>query len=174
MPCFAHFVQFLPQIAALLCLLKIYSEMRSEESLIQCESMRLECSFKGVLRENVLRSCMADRHWRGLQGPTVRHTEYWKRKKRVRWARVNRRRWKLISFCFWNYSQTQGHPGLHFDKRVNLMTEWLGLGSSAFLKRETDENEGKTFTFTHCKGSSECEKMWKLKWRQLFFVLIFL
>uniref|UniRef100_A0A3Q3W7K3 RZ-type domain-containing protein n=1 Tax=Mola mola TaxID=94237 RepID=A0A3Q3W7K3_MOLML len=81
-----------------------YSDLQDEETLIQSESMRLECSLKGVLRENVLRSCISDRHWLGLQYPN-------------------------------------GHSKVRFNKGFNLIMEWLGLGSTAFLKRETDENE---------------------------------
>lgn len=38
-----------------------------------------------------------------------------------------------------------------FEKKSNVMMEWLGLGSTAFLQRETEDanrTEGKAFTVT--------------------------
>lgn len=39
------------------------------------ESMKLECSLKGILRECFLMSFMKDRHWKDLHQPHVSHTK---------------------------------------------------------------------------------------------------
>uniref|UniRef100_A0A7N6AWJ7 RZ-type domain-containing protein n=1 Tax=Anabas testudineus TaxID=64144 RepID=A0A7N6AWJ7_ANATE len=86
---------------------QIYKQLCQEEREIQSQSMKLECSLKGILRENFLQRCIADRHWISLQQPPMQN-----------------------DFETWN------------DKKPNLMMEWLGLGSTVFLQRETENMDG--------------------------------
>lgn len=39
-------------------------------------SVRMECSLKGILRENVLQKFISENHWNGLHPPPVSHAKY--------------------------------------------------------------------------------------------------
>uniref|UniRef100_A0AAV2M8Z6 Zinc finger, NFX1-type containing 1 n=1 Tax=Knipowitschia caucasica TaxID=637954 RepID=A0AAV2M8Z6_KNICA len=49
----------------------IYRELCEAERDLQVQSMQLECSVKGVLRENVLQRYISEQHWRSLQAVNV-------------------------------------------------------------------------------------------------------
>ncbi|XP_070758638.1 NFX1-type zinc finger-containing protein 1 isoform X2 [Enoplosus armatus] len=86
---------------------EIYKQMCEEERGIQNESMRLECSLKGILRENFLHRFISDIHWDSLHLlPTQDGFETWT------------------------------------EKKPSLIMEWLGLGSTIFLQRETENAYG--------------------------------
>ncbi|XP_034726304.1 NFX1-type zinc finger-containing protein 1 isoform X2 [Etheostoma cragini] len=89
---------------------QIYKQLCEEERVIQSQSMQLECSLKGVLREVSLRNYISPRHWDDLQ----------------------------------NQPPTQDGFVTYGEKKSSLMMEWLGIGSTFFLQRETgtaDRNE---------------------------------
>uniref|UniRef100_A0A1A8CEK6 Zinc finger, NFX1-type containing 1 n=2 Tax=Nothobranchius kadleci TaxID=1051664 RepID=A0A1A8CEK6_NOTKA len=48
---------------------QIYKELCEAERDIQHQSVQLECSLKGILREHVLSRFMAERHWQSLNSP---------------------------------------------------------------------------------------------------------
>ncbi|XP_044203715.1 NFX1-type zinc finger-containing protein 1 [Thunnus albacares] len=81
---------------------EIYKQLCQEEREIQNQSVKLECSLKGILRETFLQRFISDRHWNSLQEP-------------------------LMEDGF----ETR-------NKKPSLIMEWLGLGSTAFLQRETE------------------------------------
>ncbi|KAM7422964.1 hypothetical protein PAMA_010818 [Pampus argenteus] len=81
---------------------EIYQELHQEETEIQNQSVKLECSLKGILRENFLQRFISDRHWDGLHVPLMQDGFEIRR------------------------------------KNSSLMMEWLGLGSTTFLQRETE------------------------------------
>ncbi|XP_039653022.1 NFX1-type zinc finger-containing protein 1 isoform X2 [Perca fluviatilis] len=83
---------------------QIYRQLCEKEREIQSQSMKLECSLKGVLREVFLRNFISSRHWDNLhnQPPTP------------------------DDFVTWG------------EKKSSLMMEWLGIGSTVFLQRETE------------------------------------
>ncbi|XP_033939060.1 NFX1-type zinc finger-containing protein 1 isoform X2 [Pseudochaenichthys georgianus] len=86
----------------------VYKELCQEERDIQSESMKLECSLKGVLREDFLQEFISDIHWDSLrQQPTQ------------------------DGFLIWGEK-----------KKSSQMMEWLGLGSTVFLQRETENANG--------------------------------
>ncbi|XP_071350561.1 NFX1-type zinc finger-containing protein 1 [Trachinotus anak] len=88
---------------------EIHKQLCQEERELQDQSMRLECSLKGILRESVLRKFISDIHWHSLNLPPMQD-----------------------GFEIWH------------EMKSSLMMEWLGLGSTIFLQRETentDENE---------------------------------
>ncbi|XP_023281831.1 NFX1-type zinc finger-containing protein 1 [Seriola lalandi dorsalis] len=80
----------------------IYKQLCEEERELQNQSVKLECSLKGVLRESILRRFISYRHWDSLNLPPMQD-----------------------GFESWN------------EKRSSLIMEWLGLGSTVFLQRET-------------------------------------
>ncbi|XP_017264129.2 NFX1-type zinc finger-containing protein 1 isoform X2 [Kryptolebias marmoratus] len=82
---------------------QIYRELCDQERVIQNQSMKLECSLKGVIRESFLQRFISDIHWESLNS-LLRNPE----------------------FGFWN-------------KKFNLMMEWLGLGLTTFQQRETED-----------------------------------
>nr|XP_046239135.1 NFX1-type zinc finger-containing protein 1 [Scatophagus argus] len=87
----------------------IYRQLCEEEREIQSQSMRLECSLKGILRECFLKQFILDRHWDSLHQPPARD-----------------------DFEVWG------------EKKSSRIMEWLSLGTSFFLQRETEnanENE---------------------------------
>ncbi|XP_032369209.1 NFX1-type zinc finger-containing protein 1 isoform X2 [Etheostoma spectabile] len=89
---------------------QIYKQLCEEERVIQSQSMQLECSLKGVLREVSLRNFISSRHWDNLH----------------------------------NQPPTQDDFVTYGEKKSSLMMEWLGIGSTFFLQRETeaaDRNE---------------------------------
>ncbi|XP_070815806.1 NFX1-type zinc finger-containing protein 1 [Chaetodon trifascialis] len=86
---------------------EIYKELCQEERRIQSQSVKLECSLKGVLRECFLQKFIALRHWDALhQAPTQ------------------------DGFMIWS------------EKKSSVIMDWLGLGSTAFLQRETEDANG--------------------------------
>ncbi|XP_041800203.1 NFX1-type zinc finger-containing protein 1 isoform X2 [Chelmon rostratus] len=86
---------------------EIHKQLCQEERGIQSQSMKLECSLKGVLRECFLQKFISRRHWDALHQPPT-HDE----------------------FMIWN------------ERKPSLIMEWLGLGSTAFLQRETENATG--------------------------------
>lgn len=50
-----------------LIIFQVYRELREAERQLQVQSMQLECSVKGVLRENVLQRFISEHHWNGLK-----------------------------------------------------------------------------------------------------------
>ncbi|XP_044066857.1 NFX1-type zinc finger-containing protein 1-like isoform X2 [Siniperca chuatsi] len=82
---------------------EIYKQLCQEERGIQSQSMRLECSLKGVLRESFLEKFISDIHWDSLHLPPTQD-----------------------GFETWS------------EKKSSLIMEWLGLGSTVFLQRETE------------------------------------
>ncbi|XP_029006831.1 NFX1-type zinc finger-containing protein 1 [Betta splendens] len=48
---------------------QIYKELCEEEQRMQSKSMELQCTWKGVLRENILTRFISDRHWTSLHQP---------------------------------------------------------------------------------------------------------
>ncbi|XP_069003772.1 NFX1-type zinc finger-containing protein 1 [Embiotoca jacksoni] len=87
---------------------EITKQLRQEETEIQSQSMKLECSLKGVLRETFLEKFISYRHWESLHLlPTGDPTQ--------------------DAFAAWS------------EKKHSVMMEWLGLGSTVFLQRETEE-----------------------------------
>uniref|UniRef100_A0A3Q0SGU1 Zinc finger NFX1-type containing 1 n=1 Tax=Amphilophus citrinellus TaxID=61819 RepID=A0A3Q0SGU1_AMPCI len=77
----------------------VYRQLCEEEREIQEQSMRLECSLKGVVKEKFLQRFISSRHWD-----------------------------KIHILCM--------------EKKPSLMMEWLGLGSTVFLQRETENANG--------------------------------
>ena len=53
------------------CSCQMYDELRMEEECIMQQSAKLECSLKGVLREQFLRKFISDTHWDSLVLPPV-------------------------------------------------------------------------------------------------------
>ncbi|CAK6952727.1 NFX1-type zinc finger-containing protein 1 [Scomber scombrus] len=81
---------------------EIYKQLCQEEREIQNQSVKLECSLKGVLRENFLQRFILGIHWDSLHLPLTQ-----------------------------DGFETSG-------KKSSLIMEWLGLGTMAFLQRETE------------------------------------
>lgn len=50
---------------------EIKRELYDEERNILSQNKKLECSLKGILHENVLKTFISERHWYGLQLPTT-------------------------------------------------------------------------------------------------------
>ncbi|XP_068451312.1 NFX1-type zinc finger-containing protein 1 [Clinocottus analis] len=48
---------------------QLYRQLCEEERGIQFQSVKLECSLKGILRESYLQRAISDRHWESLQQP---------------------------------------------------------------------------------------------------------
>ncbi|XP_063329532.1 NFX1-type zinc finger-containing protein 1 [Pelmatolapia mariae] len=86
---------------------QVYRQLCEEEKEIEEQSIKLECSLKGVLRESFLHKFILRRHWDSLHRPPA-----------------------MDEFQIWN------------EKKPNLMMEWLGLGSTVFLQRETENANG--------------------------------
>ncbi|KAI3369880.1 hypothetical protein L3Q82_024689 [Scortum barcoo] len=86
---------------------EIYKQLCEEERGMQSHSMRLECSLKGVLRENFLQKFISLTHWDSLHLPPTQD-----------------------GFEIWS------------EKKTSLIMEWLGLGSTVFLERETENENG--------------------------------
>ncbi|XP_006782832.1 NFX1-type zinc finger-containing protein 1 [Neolamprologus brichardi] len=86
---------------------QVYRQLCEEEKEIEEQSIMLECSLKGVLRESFLHKFILRRHWDSLHRPPA-----------------------MDEFQTWN------------EKKPNLMMEWLGLGSTVFLQRETENANG--------------------------------
>ncbi|XP_074497910.1 NFX1-type zinc finger-containing protein 1 isoform X1 [Sebastes fasciatus] len=86
---------------------EIFKQLCAEERGIQNETVKLECSLKGVLRETFLRRFISHIHWDGLHQPPMQD-----------------------GFATWGV------------KKTSLMMEWLGLGSTVFLQRETEDANG--------------------------------
>nr|XP_004547697.2 NFX1-type zinc finger-containing protein 1 [Maylandia zebra] len=86
---------------------QVYRELCEEEKEIEEQSIKLECSLKGVLREIFLHKFILRQHWDSLHRPPA-----------------------MDEFQTWN------------EKKPNLMMEWLGLGSTVFLQRETENANG--------------------------------
>ncbi|XP_014191465.1 NFX1-type zinc finger-containing protein 1 [Haplochromis burtoni] len=86
---------------------QVYRELCEEEKEIEEQSIKLECSLKGVLRETFLHKFILRQHWDSLHRPPA-----------------------MDEFQTWN------------EKKPNLMMEWLGLGSTVFLQRETENANG--------------------------------
>ncbi|XP_039863592.1 NFX1-type zinc finger-containing protein 1 [Simochromis diagramma] len=86
---------------------QVYWELCEEENEIEEQSIKLECSLKGVLRESFLHKFILRQHWDSLHRPPA-----------------------MDEFQTWN------------EKKPNLMMEWLGLGSTVFLQRETENANG--------------------------------
>uniref|UniRef100_A0AAX7V2B9 RZ-type domain-containing protein n=1 Tax=Astatotilapia calliptera TaxID=8154 RepID=A0AAX7V2B9_ASTCA len=82
-----------------------YNQVKEKE--IEEQSIKLECSLKGVLREIFLHKFILRQHWDSLHRPPA-----------------------MDEFQTWN------------EKKPNLMMEWLGLGSTVFLQRETENANG--------------------------------
>ncbi|XP_042361275.1 NFX1-type zinc finger-containing protein 1 isoform X2 [Plectropomus leopardus] len=82
---------------------EIYKQLRREEDGIQSQSMKLECSLKGVLREIFLQKFISHKHWDSMHQPP-----------------------------------SQDGFEICGEKKHSLMMDWLGLGSTVFLKRETE------------------------------------
>ncbi|XP_059186152.1 NFX1-type zinc finger-containing protein 1 isoform X2 [Centropristis striata] len=82
---------------------QIYRQLCEEERGIQTQSVRLECSLKGVLRETFLRKFISDLHWLSLHEPPT-----------------------------WDGFVTWG------EKKSSVVMDWLGLGSTVFLQRATE------------------------------------
>ncbi|KAK1901087.1 NFX1-type zinc finger-containing protein 1 [Dissostichus eleginoides] len=87
---------------------EVYKELCQEERDIQSESMKLECSLKGVLREDFLQEFISDIHWDSLREQPTQD-----------------------GFLIWGEK-----------KKPSQMKEWLGLGSTVFLQRETENANG--------------------------------
>ncbi|XP_005740056.1 NFX1-type zinc finger-containing protein 1 [Pundamilia nyererei] len=86
---------------------QVYRELCEEEKEIEEQSIKLECSLKGVLREIFLQKFILRQHWDSLHRPPA-----------------------MDEFQTWN------------ERKPNLMMEWLGLGSTVFLQRETENANG--------------------------------
>lgn len=86
---------------------EIYKQLCQEERRIQSQSMSLECSLKGVLRDSFLQRFISDIHWDSLHLPPTQD-----------------------GFETWS------------EKKSGLIMEWLGLGSTVFLQRETENANG--------------------------------
>ncbi|XP_023137605.3 NFX1-type zinc finger-containing protein 1 [Amphiprion ocellaris] len=98
---------------------EIYKQLCQEEREIQQQSVKLECSLKGVMRETFLQKFISHRHWDSLhQCPAQDEFETWS------------------------------------EKKSSLMMEWLGLGSTVFLQRETENANGNEAT----EGAMEVEE----------------
>uniref|UniRef100_A0A3B4G171 Zinc finger NFX1-type containing 1 n=1 Tax=Pundamilia nyererei TaxID=303518 RepID=A0A3B4G171_9CICH len=82
-----------------------YNQVKEKE--IEEQSIKLECSLKGVLREIFLQKFILRQHWDSLHRPPA-----------------------MDEFQTWN------------ERKPNLMMEWLGLGSTVFLQRETENANG--------------------------------
>ncbi|KAK2915291.1 NFX1-type zinc finger-containing protein 1 [Channa argus] len=82
---------------------EIYKQLRQEEREIEQQSLKLECSLKGVLRETFLQRFILDKHWISLHLPPIEDD---------------------FMVCD--------------ERKANLMMDWLGLTSTVFLQRETE------------------------------------
>uniref|UniRef100_A0A673AYI1 NFX1-type zinc finger-containing protein 1-like n=1 Tax=Sphaeramia orbicularis TaxID=375764 RepID=A0A673AYI1_9TELE len=82
---------------------------RYEEQKLEHQSVKLECSLKGPLRQNYLQKYISETHWDSLHQPPVCHTEWGKKS----------------FYC-------------SYLLKSSLMIDWLGLGSTVFLQRETE------------------------------------
>lgn len=110
----------------------------------------LECSLKGVLREGFLRKFISDRHWDSLNLPPVSHT-WWDiticssihvltEKSKVEQSADS-------SVCVYWLQMQDGFET--WNEKKSMIVEWLGLGSTVLLQRETENanrNEGKAET----------------------------
>ncbi|XP_063766744.1 NFX1-type zinc finger-containing protein 1 isoform X2 [Eleginops maclovinus] len=83
---------------------EVYKQLCHEERDIQSESMKLECSLKGVLRETFLQKFISQRHWDSLN----------------------------------KHSAQDGFLIRGDKKKPSQIMEWLGLGFTVFLQRETE------------------------------------
>lgn len=86
---------------------EIFKALKEAEDGIQRQSVRMECSLKGVLREFFLRGFISYKHWDSLLQPP-----------------------------------TQDGFVISSEKRSSPIMEWLGLGSTVFLQRETEDTNG--------------------------------
>ncbi|KAK2861853.1 hypothetical protein Q5P01_001386 [Channa striata] len=61
---------------------EIYKQLRQEERDIENQSLKLECSLKGVLRETFLQKFILDQHWNSLHSPPMKDDfEVWNEKR---------------------------------------------------------------------------------------------
>ncbi|XP_069390104.1 NFX1-type zinc finger-containing protein 1 isoform X2 [Paralichthys olivaceus] len=82
---------------------EIMKQLRLDEKNVVSESIKLKCSTKGILRENILQKFISRTHWISLQRPSVKDFFFETRK-----------------------------------MKSSLIMEWLSLGATVFLQRETE------------------------------------
>ncbi|XP_008287693.1 NFX1-type zinc finger-containing protein 1 isoform X2 [Stegastes partitus] len=80
---------------------EIHKQLCQEERELQEQSIKLECSLKGVIRESFLQRFISNQHWDSLH-------------------------------------LRPGGFEIPTEKKNGLMMEWLGLGSTVVLQRETE------------------------------------